>query len=194
LPEVEKKSHQHDYLGREAIIKGLLESSWSPDHLEKTELMQILREEAKQENMNMTLESGSGNTKRLRGNGDDGFGPVQEFDNCVQQHDTQSEPLGKRQKQSNPLLLDYGQVPCNIQIFSEGIHNISAEMTTSLIDSSEANNEASNLREARNLSEESTSVPILQFDSQSLVIANVEARNISLDGNMQGMRLHLRRM
>jgi hypothetical protein len=194
LPQIEEKSHQHDNLVREVFIKGLLESGWSPDNLEQTELMQILKEEAKQESMNMTLESGSGNAKRLRGNGDDGFGPVQEFDDCVQQDDNQSKPLSKRQKRSNPLLLDYSQVPRNIQIFSEGVHNISAGMTTPPVDSHEANNESSDLREVRNLSEESTSVPILQLDSQPLVIANMDARSISLDGNMQGMRLHFGRL
>jgi hypothetical protein len=77
--------------------------------------MEILNEEEKQERMI----SGSRSLKRLRGNRDEEFAPMQEFDGLV--------PSSKRQKQSNPR--NYRQVPCNIQPLPEEIHNISTGMT-----------------------------------------------------------------
>lgn len=120
--------------------------------------------------------------KRLREYGGDEPAPVQEFDDRVEQHDRQPIPLGKRQKQSSHLL------PSSFQLFPEEARNISA------VDFPRANNEASDLRAAPNSPEQSISGPNLQLDSQSLGIANAEARNISFDGNMQGMHPHFRLM
>jgi hypothetical protein len=130
--------------------------------------------------------------KRLREYGGGEPAPVQEFDDCVEQHDRQPIPLGKRQKQSSHLLPSYSQV--SFQLFPEEVRNISARMITTSVDFPGANNEASDLRAAQNLPEQSISGPNLRLDSQSLGIANVEARNISFDGNMQGMHPHFRLM
>jgi hypothetical protein len=154
LPQLEVESRRLDKTVRDYIIMGLLSCGWENDALEKTELKQILDEE---ESIITARHA-----KRLRGGDEElayGYAP-------------QLDPLGKRQKQRNPLLSNYSQT------FPEEIHNVSAGEITPPVDCAEANE----------VSEESTSI---QLDSQPLIIANVDA---SLDGNMQGIRLYIRQI
>jgi hypothetical protein len=182
-PQLEEESRQLGKVVRDIIILGL---STCGCPFRNTELGQILDKEEKQKGITTSSGNNPRSAKRLRGVEDEELALVREFDDCVQRHDNQSEPLSKHQEQSNFLYCDSSQGSRDTQ----RIFEVSAGMNNPTMHSPEANNEASVLREAPNISEQNTSVPTTQLDSHSLVIPNVEARNISLDGNMQGIRPH----